>query len=78
MIGPGAMDIHHHPGVGAAGNFVEQDGRDTIADLRERAGRGSEVRLELDLVVDAQKLALLLEHREKFTEVLVAFHRLVP
>ena len=62
MVGPGAMHIHHDLGVGAAGNLVEQNGRDSIADLRESAGRGSEVRLELDLVVDAQKLTLLLQH----------------
>ena len=67
------MHIHHDPGVGTAGNFVEQNGRDSIADLRESASRGSKIGLELDLVVDAQELALLLKHCQKLTQILVAF-----
>ena len=42
--------------------------------LRESAGRGSKIGLELDLVVDAQELALLLEHCQKLTQILICAH----
>jgi len=78
MIRPGAVYVHRDLRVGASSNLIEQNGRDTIANLRKRAGRGREVRLELDLVLDTQELALLLEHPKKFAKVLVASHRFAP
>src|SRR5271166_696457 len=78
MIRPGAVHVHRDLRVGASGNSVEQNGGDPIVYLRKRAGRGGKVRLELDLVLDTQKLALLLEHRQKFAKVFVASHRFAP
>ena len=69
------MGIHHDLGVGTASNLVEHDRGNLVPDLRESAGRGSEIRLELHFVLDTQELTLLLEHREKLTKILVAFHQ---
>ena len=41
---------------------TEQNGRDSIADLRESAGRGGKVRFEFHLILDAQKLTLLFKN----------------
>ena len=62
MIGPGAMNVHRDLRVDASSNLVEQNGWRGIANLRQGGARGYEVRLEFNLVLDANKLALRLQH----------------
>jgi hypothetical protein len=50
------------------------DRRARFTKLRERARRRAEIRLERDLLRDAQELSLLLEHGEELAQVLIRPH----
>jgi len=62
MIGPGTVYVHRDLCVDASSNLVEQNGWRGIADLRQGGARRYEVRLEFNLVSDAKKLSLLVQH----------------
>jgi hypothetical protein len=76
MIGPGAMHVHRNLGIGATGDVVEDDCRAVFTHTCQRAGGRREIRLEFDLVGNAQQLLLLLEHGQKFPQILISTHRL--
>ena len=76
MVGPGAMHVHRNLGIGATGDVVENDRRAVFTHACQRAGGSREIRFKFDLVGNTHQLLLLLEHGQKFPQILISTHRL--
>src|SRR5262249_34597591 len=75
VVGPGAMHVHGHLGVGATGDVVEEDCRAAFTYARQRAAGSRQIGLEFHLLGHAQQLLLALEYGQKLTKILVSTHR---
>ena len=71
MIGPRPMKVHRYLHLRAAGDIVEKDCGDILADLHQRAGRCGKIGLKFNFLGNAKQLSLLLQGSEEFPKILV-------
>ncbi len=74
MIGPRAVGVHDDLRPWAAGDLVETDRGHVGPDLRQGAGGGRKVGLELHFLGDMQQLTFPLEQAEERTEIGIGLH----